>query len=129
MDVVALIIGSVALVAAIGFGIWQTLFNKKVEQQLLGSGTTLLEVNWTWKSEQGPVQCYAQAKEVPLADVSISFKKGKRFLDSLPAHGARTVEFSRVDKGEKWTVEFVDPTGRRYRESYQIWGNGVELFG
>jgi len=129
VDVAALIIGSVALVVAVGFGIWQTLFNKKVEQQLLGSGTTLLEVNWTWKSEKGPVQCYVQAKEVPLADVSISFKKEKRFLDSLPAHGARTVEFSRVDKGEKWTVEFVDPTGRRHRESYQIWGNGVELFG
>jgi hypothetical protein len=129
LSIAALIIGIVALVVAVGFGIWQTLFNRKVEQQLLGSGTTLLQVSWTWSDNQGLVHCQAQAREVPLSDVAIGFGHERKSVGRLSAWEIKTVDFTNVAKGEKWTVTFLDPNRKLHKESYQIWGNEVELFG
>lgn len=129
VGIVALVIGSIALVFTVGFGIWQTIFNRRVDQQLLGGGTTLLEVRWIWPDDHGSVRCQAQAKGVPLSNVAIKFGQVKKSIGDLSALDTKTVDFNDVRKGEKWTVTFVDPNKRQHKESYLIWGNDVELFG
>jgi hypothetical protein len=129
LSIAALIIGVVALVVAIGFGIWQTLFNRKVEQQLLGSGTTLLEVSWTWSGNYDLVHCLLQAREIPLSNVVIRFGHKRKSIGRLSPWEIKTADFADVGRGEKWTVTFLDPNRKLHKESYQIWGNEVELFG
>lgn len=125
----SLVVGIAALVIAIGFGVWQSRFNRRVEQQLLGSGTTLLEVRWVWQSDQGSVRCQVQAKGIPLSKVTIKTGRVKKSIGALSAADTGTVDFENIPKGERWTVTFKDPKGRPHQESYLIWGNDVQLFG
>ena len=128
MDV-GLAISIVALVIAIGFGIWQAVHNRKIDQELLSGGTTLLEVGWSWLNKPGAVRCEAQAKEVALSEVAIRSKRGKKLFGDLPKGERRALEFSNVSKGEKWTVTFKDSNKKLHRQSCLVWGNGTELLG
>lgn len=119
MDI-SLAVGIAALAIAIGFGVWQSKFNQKVEQQLLGSGTTLLEVRWVWRNDYGSVQCQAQAKEIPLSKVAIKTGRVTRSVGDLTPEDMKSVDFEAVPQGEKWIVMFKDPNGRLHKESYLI---------
>lgn len=93
--------GIAALVIAIGFGIRQQMHSRKVDQELLSGGTTLLEVRWSWQNERGPVDCEAQAKEIPLSKVAIRSKRDKGLFGDLPKGQTRSLKFNNVTKGEK----------------------------
>ncbi len=125
----SLAISIVALVIALGFGIWQQKHNRKVDQELLGGGSTLLEVRWSWLNNRGLVRCEAVAKKIPLSKVAIKSKREKRYFGDLQEGDRRSLEFSKVSKGEKWTVTFADSNKKLHRGSCLVWGDQAELFG
>ena len=125
----SLVISIAALVIAIVFGIRQQIHSRKVDQELLSGGTTLLEVRWSWQNERGPVNCEAQVKEVPLSEVTIRSKRDKKFCGDLSKGEKKPLTFDTATKGEKWTVTFRDPNRKPHKGSCLIWGNDTGLFG